>query len=208
MSKPLSIRIVVTPDSLSPFMTAHWMGAAPRYMGSKEAWTLIHPYFGSSKISFGMICPKATTTTTSGFNSLSFSSHWASRIFTGWYTGIPAARAVSFTGGICMAFPRPFGLSGWENTACTLYRPASIKACSVPTAKSGVPINTTFLIILSPPRLFFCYYWAEALDFLFRKPLFFIGNIEQVSFHMSDVHDPVQMVTLVADCPCQQFCPF
>ena len=31
------------------------MGAAPRYFGSNEPCTLIHPYFGKSKMGFGKI---------------------------------------------------------------------------------------------------------------------------------------------------------
>lgn len=64
---PVSIYIVVTPVVLSPFSTAHCIGAAPLYFGNKEACTFIHPYLGISKISFGNIFPYATTHITSGF---------------------------------------------------------------------------------------------------------------------------------------------
>ena len=37
VSSPTSIIIVVTPLSFSPSMTAHWIGAAPRYLGSRDA---------------------------------------------------------------------------------------------------------------------------------------------------------------------------
>ncbi len=39
----LRIRPGVTPVSVSPLAMAHWMGAAPRYFGSNEAWTFSMP---------------------------------------------------------------------------------------------------------------------------------------------------------------------
>ena len=43
VSIPFSIRMIVTPDSFSPLIIAYWIGAAPRYLGSKDACTLIQP---------------------------------------------------------------------------------------------------------------------------------------------------------------------
>jgi len=44
VSSPASIFMVVTPvDGFTPVRTAHWMGAAPRYFGNKEAWRLMLP---------------------------------------------------------------------------------------------------------------------------------------------------------------------
>ena len=37
VSMPRSIRMMVTPDSVSPRMMAYWIGAAPRYLGSRDA---------------------------------------------------------------------------------------------------------------------------------------------------------------------------
>ena len=69
VSIPTSIYIVVIPVFLSPFKTAHCIGAAPLYFGSNEPCTFIHPSFGMSRISFGNIFPYATTHITSGFIS-------------------------------------------------------------------------------------------------------------------------------------------
>ena len=46
------MRIVVTPVTVSPFATAQLIGAAPRYFGSSEAWTLTQPYLGQVKDRF------------------------------------------------------------------------------------------------------------------------------------------------------------
>ena len=65
MSIPASILNVVMPVSVSPRTMAHWIGAAPRYFGSSEAWMLIEPRAGASSTVWGRIWPKATTTATS-----------------------------------------------------------------------------------------------------------------------------------------------
>jgi len=52
---PSFIYIVVIPVVLSPFKTAHWIGAAPLYLGSNEPWTFIQPNLGISNISFGKV---------------------------------------------------------------------------------------------------------------------------------------------------------
>ena len=57
VSTPSAIIIVVTPVSVSPFKTAHWIGPAPRYLGRREAWTLMQPYFGRSSTRLGRIFP-------------------------------------------------------------------------------------------------------------------------------------------------------
>ena len=61
MTSPASSRFVIymmeTPVSASPSSTAHWMGAAPRYLGSRDAWTLMEPYFGTSRSFWGRIWP-------------------------------------------------------------------------------------------------------------------------------------------------------
>ena len=65
MSIPASIWNVVIPVSRSPRMIAHAIGAAPRYRGSSDAWTLMDPRGGTSSTAGGRICPNATTTATS-----------------------------------------------------------------------------------------------------------------------------------------------
>ena len=61
MTSPASSRFVIymmeTPVSASPSSTAHWMGAAPRYLGRSDAWTLMEPYFGTSRSFWGRIWP-------------------------------------------------------------------------------------------------------------------------------------------------------
>ena len=139
VSRPVPICMIVTPDSFSPSITACWIGAAPRYFGSKDAWILIHPNFGISRILFGIICPKAATTMISGAISASFSTNSGSRTFTGCRTGMSCFSASSFTGVGIMVLPLPLGLSGCVITASTSY-PFFTSAARGATAKSGVPI--------------------------------------------------------------------
>ena len=49
--------MMVTPVSLSPLSMAQLMGAAPRYLGSKEEWTLMQPFSGSSSTALGSSLP-------------------------------------------------------------------------------------------------------------------------------------------------------
>ncbi len=66
------------------------------------------------------------------------------RVF-GWKTGISCSSASVFTGGAVRICLRPCGLSGWVYTAQTSC-PASMSACRLGTAKSGVPMNTIRII--------------------------------------------------------------
>ena len=139
VSRPVPICIMVTPDSFSPSITACWIGAAPRYLGSRDAWILIHPNLGISRMLFGMICPNAATMMMSGARFFSSSTNSGSLTFTGCSTGIPCFSASSFTGVGIIVLPLPFGLSGCVITASTSY-PFSASAARGATAKSGVPI--------------------------------------------------------------------
>ena len=56
-SRASAINWAVTPVSASPLMTAHWMGAAPRYFGKSEPWILTHPRVGRSRMVFGRMRP-------------------------------------------------------------------------------------------------------------------------------------------------------
>ena len=58
------------------------------------------------------------------------------------------SKAFSFTGVNAIALPRPFLLSGCVTTPTTSW--FSIRAANVGTAKSGVPINTTRILL--PPH--------------------------------------------------------
>jgi len=51
-----SMRMVVTPVFFSPAATADWIGEAPRYFGSKDAWRLIAPCFGTPSSSTVAAC--------------------------------------------------------------------------------------------------------------------------------------------------------
>ena len=55
VSNPSPICMMVMPVSGSPSRMDHWMGAAPLHLGSREACTFRHPYFGISRMLFGMI---------------------------------------------------------------------------------------------------------------------------------------------------------
>ena len=57
VSSPSSIRMMVTPVTSSPARIARWIGAAPRQRGSSEAWTLMQPALGASRIGLGRISP-------------------------------------------------------------------------------------------------------------------------------------------------------
>ena len=144
VSIPSSIRCVVTPVTLSPLITAHWIGDAPRYLGSREACTFTQPYLGMSKTTFGIICPKATTTIISGSYSRRCSTHSVSLTFSGWYTSMPCSMAQAFTGVYFSALLLPTALSGWETTSTTSC-PAFMISSNVLTAKSGVPIKITLI---------------------------------------------------------------
>ena len=51
VSMPISVYIVVIPVTASPIITHQLIGALPRWRGSSDAWTLIVPSLGTSKIS-------------------------------------------------------------------------------------------------------------------------------------------------------------
>ena len=106
---------------------------------------MIQPNFGILIILAGNICPNATTTITSALYVLNSSTNASSLALSGCKTVIPCATASSLTGEKTSDLLLPFGLSGCVTTAATSC-PASIIALSVPTAKSGVPINTTRIL--------------------------------------------------------------
>jgi len=118
VSMPAAICMIVTPVSSSPRMIACWMGAAPRSAGRREAWTLIIPRAGSSRRDGLRMWPYATTIPTSGSYGRSASRNAGSFGCSGWSTGMPSARAASFTGGgTSVERDRPCGRSGWVTTA-------------------------------------------------------------------------------------------
>ena len=56
-SSSFAIYMMETPVVSSPFRMAQLMGAAPRYLGSRDEWTLIEPYLGASRMSSGRMRP-------------------------------------------------------------------------------------------------------------------------------------------------------
>src|SRR3569833_646493 len=120
------------------------IGAAPRYMGSNDAWRLMQPSLCRLSIQGGMIRPYATTRMASGaIASRRPRNSGLSLIFSGCVTSRPVANAVSFTGGGVTCCERPTGRSGCDTTNA-ISCPAAIKACKVGTANCGVPQNTSF----------------------------------------------------------------
>ena len=87
---------VVTPVSFSPLITAQLIGAAPRYLGSKEPCKLIVPKGGMFHTTSGNIL-KATTTCKSAFKALSSSTKVGAFKFLGCKTGKSCATANCLT---------------------------------------------------------------------------------------------------------------
>src|SRR5580658_2342845 len=144
VSRPSSSSMVVLPVAVSPLATAHWMGAAPRYLGSNDACRLMQPRRGRASIHSGTMRPWATTTIASGAMTSSCARNSALlRILSGCATAMPARMAMSLTGGAASCCSRPAGRSGCETTSATSW-PADSSASSVGTAKRGVPQKTSF----------------------------------------------------------------
>ena len=57
VSSPSSICMMETPVSLSPFSTAHWTGALPRYLGSRDTCRLMQPNRGMASTCAGRMQP-------------------------------------------------------------------------------------------------------------------------------------------------------
>ena len=106
VSSPSPICWIVTPVFFSPFSTAHWIGAAPRYCGSSEPWTLMQPRGGIDKTAGGSSLPYAATTISSGCSARSVSAASSVRSVAGWYTGMPCSSASDLTGGGSSLWPR------------------------------------------------------------------------------------------------------
>ena len=140
VSMSLSIMKVVTPVMRSPLITAQFMGAAPRYCGSRAACRLKVPSLGMPQTSSGSM-RNATTTKRSAFHAASCERNSGSLSLSGCSTGRPCSTAYFLTADSCTSSPRPLGLSATVTTPTTLY-PAFTRASSDATANSGVPMNT------------------------------------------------------------------
>src|SRR5262249_54095317 len=123
---------------------AQAMGAAPRYFGSSEAWTLIPPSGATARTSLDRICPYAATTSRSGRNSFSPATPSGVLTLSGCKTGTLCSRAISFMPTpTCRVEPRswPTARSGCVTRPTTSWRLAS-RAWKVGAAKVPVPIMT------------------------------------------------------------------
>ncbi len=136
---------MVTPVRVSPLNNAWCTGAAPRYLGSREAWTFTLPNFGISSTASGIIWPNAATTIASGDICSTSSMNSSERTVSGWWTGTPASRATCFTGEALSSRLRPAGRSGRVTTPINLCLDPS-SAFKVGTAKPAVPMNKTRIL--------------------------------------------------------------
>src|SRR5215831_19572635 len=121
-------------------MSAQFTGAAPRYLGSKEAWRLIQPYRGSASTAGGSRLPYATTTITSGCNAASASTTAAGRRRAGCTMVRWCSRASALTAEAAVCCPLPRGRSGCVTTAMIWCGEAS-NVRSVGHAKGAVPMK-------------------------------------------------------------------
>ena len=88
--------IVVMPVTFSPAIIARSIGAAPLYLGSKDAWTLMHPLGGISRIPLGTRSP-CDYHYHIRIISLRMSTHSCPFSVPGVYTGILLASANTLT---------------------------------------------------------------------------------------------------------------
>ena len=116
VSTLVSRKNIVHPVSSSPFATAQCIGAAPRYLGSIDACTLIEPIFGKSNTEDGKTL-KATTTNKSALNFFSESIKLGSCVDEVVITGIPCSTAKALTGVGVRGLALPLLLSSPLTTA-------------------------------------------------------------------------------------------
>ena len=120
---PVSIsclrRKVLAPVVVSPFRTAQWIGAAPRYWGRSDPCRLTVPKRGRFHTTSGNM-RNATTTPRSASHSSSSAWNSGDFSFSGWARGRLCARATCFTSEARNVRPRPAGRSGAVTTPTTL----------------------------------------------------------------------------------------
>ena len=142
MISPVSIcsliKNVVTPVSSSPLIIAQWIGAAPRYLGNREACKLNEPFEGIDQTSFGSI-RKATTTNTSALCSFNSETNDSSFKLGGCKMGRFFSVQKTLIGDAVNCFPLPDFLSCAVTTAITSCSLSRI-FCKGDIAKAGVPI--------------------------------------------------------------------
>ena len=113
VSSPASMRMIDTPVSRSPRMIAHWIGAAPRSLGSSEACTLNGPSAADPAASAAGSARRRPPRTDRRRARASAACVSGVRIFSGCRIGHgPSASAARLTAGAAGAWPRPAGRSG------------------------------------------------------------------------------------------------
>src|ERR1019366_392327 len=112
------------------------------------------------------------------------------RIFSGWVTDSPAARAVCFTGGGVSCCVRPAARSGWVTTR-EISWPAASSASSVATANCGVPQKTSF----TPLPCAFALHLANPAQ----------GQVALQGAHAEDEQHAVEVVDLMLETAGEQF---
>ena len=53
----VAVEPIVVPVTVSPRISAHWIGAAPRYFGSRLVWVFRKPCCGTASREAGRILP-------------------------------------------------------------------------------------------------------------------------------------------------------
>ena len=189
---PASIRMIVTPPSVTPSRSCDCNGVAPRYNGNRLGCTLSAPHTGISSTACGTILPYDATAKRSG--ALSRSVTMTSRNRSGSTVAMPSSRATTFTGVGWSFWPRPDGRSGWVTTSSQCARSANARSAG--TAKSLVPKKTprsldggSFFAAFPDVRPF-------GLGFGERGVLFFRNGRTDIR-RFVDVEHAVEMVHLV-----------
>ena len=110
------MRMVVTPVRVSPLTMDHWMGAAPRYLGSRAGVNVDDAL--RRKIDYVLRNDLAVTDNdhASAPSARRCSTASGRRTRSGWKTGRPSRSAASFTGEAASCLPRPRGRSGCVTT--------------------------------------------------------------------------------------------
>src|SRR5580698_4864898 len=128
-------------------------------------------------------------TITSGMALWKYSYASSARIFCGWYTGIPAATAASFTGELDLTWPRPRGRSGCVTTPSTLNSLCASSSRRLGRANAGVPQKT---ILSGGTRVL-------PLAGFFQLANFTLDEVALEHTQVRDEQDAVQVIDLVAE---------
>src|ERR1700679_2033423 len=128
-------------------------------------------------------------TITSGVVLRKYSYASSARIFCGWYTGIPAATAASFTGELDVSWPRPRGRSGCVTTPSTLNSLSASSSRRVGRANAGVPQKT---ILSGGTRVL-------PLAGFFQLANFALDQVALEHTKVRDEEDAVEVIDFVAE---------